>query len=442
MLAVAVWLIAGLVAGLAPRPAAAQSQIRDAEIENIIRAYATPLLNAAGLDEEAFHVYLINSTVLNAFVAHGQRLFITTGLLRRSENAGQVLGVMAHEMGHIAGGHLARLYDAMENASNAALISQLLGVAIGALSGQPGAGVMIGSGGGNIAQRELLHFTRGQEEAADQAGLSYLDKAHISAKGMLQFLTILQQQEALQTDRQDAYLQTHPLTRARITLVREHVAHSPYSNNPAPDGFEEMHRRMVAKLDGFIAPPAETLAKYKENDNSVAARYARAIAYYREPNLTKALPLIDSLIRQEPDNAYFRELKGQVLFENGRLEEALPAYEAAVRLRPDEPLILTALGHLQIELNRPELLEKALKSLNRALQFDQDYPLAWRMAATAYGRRNEMGMSAWTLAEYNLLIGRKRDARALAAKAVRLLKRGSPSWLRAQDILVGSKPRK
>jgi len=441
MLAVAVWLIAGLVAGLAVRPAAAQPQIRDAEIENIIRSYAAPLLNAAGLDDEAFHVHLINSTVLNAFVARGQRLFITTGLLRRSENAGQVLGVMAHEMGHIAGGHLARLYDAMDNASNTALIAQLLGVAIGALTGQAGAGAMISGGGGDIAQRSLLNFTRGQEEAADQAALSYLDRNHMSASGMLEFLSILGQQEFLQSDRQDAYLRTHPLTRNRIAFVRGHVTRSPYSKNPPPDGFEEMHRRMVAKLDGFIAAPADTLAKYKADDASVAARYARAIAYYRQANLAEAVPRIDALIREEPNNAYFRELKGQVLFENGRLDEALPEYEAAVRLQPEEPLILTALAHLQIELNRPELLERALANLNQALRIDRLYPLAWRLAATAHGRRNEMGLSAWTLAEYNMLIGREGDARALAAKAVRLLKRGSPSWLRAQDILTGTKKR-
>jgi len=439
MLAVAVWLVAGLVAGSAARPAAAQTQIRDAEIENIIRGYAAPLLNAAGLDAEAFHLHLIKSDDLNAFVARGQRLFITTGLLRRSMNAGQVMGVMAHEMGHIAGGHLARINDALDTAGKTALITQLLGVAVGALAGQPGGGAVFGSGGGAVAERALLHFTRGQEQAADQAAVTYLDKIGLSSSGMLEFLSILEQQEFLQSDRQDAYLRTHPITRNRIAFVRDHVQHSPISNKPAPPEFEEQHRRMVAKLDGFLAPPGNTLDKYKAEDGGVPARYARAIAYFRQPNLDEALPLMDSLIRDEPSNPYFHELRGQMLFENGRLAEALPEYEQAVKLRPDEPLIRTSLAHLQIELNRPELLESALANVKRALQADQFYPLAWHLAATAYGRRGEMGLSAWSLAEYNLLIGRERDARALAAKAVRLLKRGSPSWLRAQDIITGTK---
>ncbi len=439
MLAFTVWLIAGSVAGLSARPAAAQPQIRDAEIENIIRAYAAPLLNAAGLDPDAFRVHLINSDDLNAYVARGQRLFITTGLLRRSANANQVLGVMAHEMGHIAGGHLARLSDALNTASKTALITQLLGVAVGALAGRPGAGMMIGGGAGDVVQRSLLKFSRGQEQAADQAAVTYLDKARLSAAGVLEFLTILEQQEFLQSDRQDAYLRTHPLTRGRIAFVRRHVERSPYSKNPAPGDFEQLHRRMVAKLDGFLAPPGNTLAKYKAEDGSVPARYARAIAYYRQAKLTEALPLIAALIAEEPANPYFRELRGQVLFENGRLTEAMPDYQEAVRLLPETPLLLTSLAHLQIELNRPELLPRAIDNVKRALQVDQFYPLAWRLAATAYGRRGKMGLSAWSLAEYNFLIGRERDARALAEKAARLLKRGSPSWLRAQDIISGTK---
>jgi len=431
-----------MVAGLAAPPAAAETQIRDAEIERIIRGYAAPLLHAAALDEDAFHLYLINSDELNAFVAGGQRLFITTRLLRRSANADQVLGVIAHELGHIAGGHLARMYDALDTAGRTALISQLVGVALGALSGKPGAAVMVGGGGGQVAQRSLLNFSRGQEQAADQAAVSYLDQTGISSKGMLEFLSVLEQQEFLQSNRQDAYLRTHPLTRDRIVFVRNHVEKSPLRDKPAPAGFEEQHRRMVAKLDGFLADPGSTLNKYKADDRAVAARYARAIAYYRLADLTRSLPLIDGLIAEEPRNPYFRELKGQVLFENGRLADALPQYEEAVRLLPREPLLLTSLAHLQIELNRPELLEPALANVKRALRVERFYPLAWRLAATVYGRRGEMGLSAWSLAEYNLLIGRKRDARALAQKAVRLLKRGSPSWLRAQDIIAGTAERR
>lgn len=415
--------------------------IRDAEIETTIRAYAAPILNAAGLDAEAFNVHLVNSTVLNAFVAGGQRLFVTTGLLRRSENAGQVVGVIAHEAGHIAGGHLARMEDEMEKLGTLAMISQLLGVAAGAASGNAGAGAAIGLGGMQVAERTFLHYSRTQESSADQAGVSFLDNAGLSSRGMQEFLEILSGQEALISSRQDPYLLTHPLTRDRVAFVEHHVAGSRLANKPMPSGFEEMHRRMVAKLDGFLDAPETTLRKYHEDDRSTAARYARAIAYYRIPDLERALPLIDGLIVEEPKNAYFAELKGQILFENGRLAEAEPNYRRAVELLPDVPMLRTELAHVQIEMNRPELLDSTIASLNEALRVDRFDALAWRLAATAYGRKGEMGMSSWALAEHNLLTGQPRAAKALAERAMKLLKPGSPGWLRAQDIASQAVPR-
>lgn len=430
----------GLLASARPAFAREFGLIRDAEIETTIRAYATPILNTAGIDRDAFNVHLVNSSVLNAFVAGGQRLFVTTGLLRRSENAGQVIGVIAHEIGHIAGGHLARMEDEMEKLGTLAIVSQLLGVAAGVASGNAGAASAIGLGGVQVAERKFLHYSRTQESSADQAGVSFLDSAGLSSRGLMEFLNILAGQDALISSRQDPYLRTHPLTRDRVVFVEHHVDRSPFANRPMPPGFEEMHRRMVAKLDGFLEPPQNTLRKYREDDRSVAARYARAIAYYRISDLDHALPLVDGLIAAEPDNAYFAELKGQMLFENGRVAEAEPHYRRAVELLPNVPLLRTELAHVQIELNRPELLDAAIESLKEALRVDRFDSLAWRLSATAYGRKGEMGLSSWALAEYNTLIGQPRIARALAERAMRQLKTGSPAWIRAQDIATQPLP--
>jgi predicted Zn-dependent protease len=408
--------------------------IRDTEIENTIRAYAAPLLSAAGLEGEAFNVHIVNSNDLNAFVARGQRMFITTGLLRRSDDAGQVIGVIAHELGHISGGHLARLHGALDDASTAAMIAQLLGIAVGVMSGQPGAAAAIGTGGVHVAERSLLQFSRTQESAADQAGVLYLDRAGISARGLLGFMQILANQEFLHQSRQDPYMRTHPLSRERLAFLENHVANSPHSDKPLPEAFVEMHKRMVAKLDGFLDSPATTFRKYKDDD-SVISRYARAVAWYRYPDMNRALPLIDGLIAEEPDNPYFHELKGQMLLENGRLTESIGPYETAIRLMPNAPQIRSGLAHAYIELQRDDLLEQAAGHLEAALQEDRTYARAWRLLGMAYGRQQKMGLSSWALAEYNILIGRRTDARGLAERAMNLLKEGEPAWLRSQDIL-------
>lgn len=408
--------------------------IRDTEIENTIRAYSAPLLAAAGLEDEAFNIHIVRDRELNAFVTRGQRLFVTTGLLRRSDNAGQILGVMAHEIGHISGGHLARSQAAFEKAGKAAFVTQILGLAAGILARDPGAAVAIASGGQQVAERSYLNFSRGQEQAADQAGLRYLDRAGLSSKGMLEFLSILSGQELLHTTRQDPYVLTHPLTRGRITFVRNHVENSRLTDNPVPRKYAIAHRRMVAKLDGFIDPPTTTLRRYKEDDRSVPARYARAVAHFRRADLDRGLPVIDGLIKQDPNDPYFHELKAQMMFENGRMDPAITSYRRAIELLPNAPLLRTGLAHVELETNKPELVPEALKNAKEALRVDRFVPLAWRLAGIAHGRMGNIGLSSWALAEYNLLIGRKKQAASLATRAMRLLKEGDPAWIRSQDI--------
>lgn len=418
----------------APQAAHAQGMIRDAEVEHIIGAYAAPLLRSAGMAPEDVRLHIIKSSELNAFVARGQRIFLSTGLIMRSEHPGQLMGVIAHEIGHITGGHLARLEGAVSDAQDQALIGSIIGLAVGMLAGQPGAAAASAAKAQDIALRNLLKFTRTQERSADQVAVNLLDESHVSARGLLQFFEILQDQELLHRSRQDAYVITHPLTEDRISFVRNHVDSSKFSNADIPGQLRADHDRMVAKLQGFIEPPSRTLSNYKADDPSVKARYARAIAYFQDSRLDEALPIMDGLVRQMPDDPWFQELKGQMLFENGKLEEALPYYETAVRMRPDEPLLRVGLSHIQIELNRPELMKPALSNLEQALRKDRYMPLAWRLAAVAYGRNGELGMAALSLAEHHLLSGSPHDAMGQAQRATRLLKQGEPAWLRAQDL--------
>ena len=424
-------------------PAIGQSLIRDAEIENTIRDYATPVLEAAGLEPRAVRMHIIKDKRLNAFVAGGQRIFLTTALLQNAEHPGQLTGVLAHEIGHISGGHLARLEGALRDAQRTALIGTLLGLAVGVLAGDPGAAVASGSAGSLVAGRTLLKYTRVQERSADQAALRYLDKTNQSAEGLLEFLETLSNQELLvvsdRTQRKNSYAVTHPLTRDRIAFVRNHVESSRHSQTPVNDRQKAMHDRIRAKLDGFLDPPGRTLRKYKSTDRGIAARYARAIAYYRQANVDTAVRLIDGLIKERPNDPYFWELKGQVLFENGRLNAALPAYDKAVALLPNEPLLLVSRAHLQIELNRPGLLKPALASLKDALQEDPDMPFAWRLAAIAYGRSGFIGMSHLSSAEYSLARGKRTEARKFAERAKKALKRGSSAWLRAEDIIQAAR---
>jgi predicted Zn-dependent protease len=428
-------------AGGTARPAAADEQlnfIRDAEIESIIQTWWMPIIAAAGLDPAAVHVYLVNDPSLNSFVAGGQNLFLYTGILMRSTSPNQVIGIMAHETGHIAGGHLARSEQAMHNATIASIIAMAAGAAVAAASRNPDAGAAALLGGSQVGERSFLHFSVTQEASADHAAMTFLDRSHQSARGLLQFFQILEQEEFLAAQREDPYLRTHPLTRDRINYVRDHVNQSPWSNAADPPEWLVMHARMKAKLDAFTNPPGNILAKYKADDKSVAARYARAIAYYRIPQLQNALPIIDGLIAQEPNNPYFQELKGQMLFENGRVKEAIVPYQQAVKLKPDSALIKIEAAQVELESEDPALVPKAMALLNEATIYESANPDLWRSLAVAYGRSGSMGMMALSLAEQGMADGDWKNARQQAQRAMKTLPPG-PQRQRAQDIADDAK---
>ncbi len=418
-------------------PAEAQQRrlqfIRDAEIEHIIRTYAGPIFEASGINGDSVEIALVKDSSLNAFVAGGMNLFIHTGLLQESENPDELIGVIAHEIGHIAGGHLIRSQEAMEGASAQAILSALLGIGAALATGEAGAGAAILGGGQEMARRSYLAYSRAQESTADQAALGYMDQAGVSARGLLSFLEKLAGQDLRPTDRQDAFVRTHPLTQDRIESVRHHVEHSPVSDRKAPAEYVEMHARMKAKLLGFIQPQI-ALHRYRESDTEVAPRYGRAIALYQRGDIRQALPLIDQLIKEEPRNPFFYELKGQVLLENSRVAESIAPYRKSVELLPDSALLRSSLAHALVETNDDSLLDEALKHLKAAAAKEPRTPFTWRLIATVYGRENQQGMLSYALAEEAMARGDRAVARFHAEKAENQLPAGSPGWIRAQDI--------
>jgi len=414
--------------------ARAASLIRDAEVENTIRTYATPLFETAGLNARDVNIYIINSRSVNAFVAAGLNMFFNTGFLLKTRSASEIIGVIAHETGHLAGGHIARFSNQINTANKLSTLTTILGVLTAVATGRGDAGAAIVQGGQGLLMGNLLAYSRGQESAADQAALTLLDRTQQSPAGLYNFLRTMENQEFLTNTNQDPYVRTHPLTRDRLRVMEEHLEDSPYKEVPPAPELEERHRRMQAKLFAFIEHPTTVLRKYGAQDKSIAARYARAIAHYRVAALDKALPLIDELIDAEPETPYFHELKGQMLFENGRIAESLAPNQEAVRLAPDAPLIRLGLARSQLELNDPALTRKAISNLLLVTQGESDYPFAWDQLALAYGRDGQLGLAALAQAEAALRRGHKKDALSHAKRAEARLDKSSSAWLRLQDI--------
>jgi predicted Zn-dependent protease len=438
---------------LAPLHAASAQQgrlnlIRDAEIENTIRTFVVPIWRAAGLDPNAAEIMIVQDNSLNAFVAGGQRIFINTGLIMRTETPNQLIGVLAHESGHIAGGHLARMQEELRSLTTLQILEAILGA--GALAGSAASGGGAGRGGPTTGVGQpnapgsllsFLRYTQTQESAADQAAITYLQRTGQSPKGTVEFLRILQKDERMQISRRDPYLTTHPLTPDRIAAFEAEAARSPYVNTPDSPKFLDLHHRMVAKLMGFIAPDV-AIQRFSEADRSVPARYARAIAWYRKGALGSALLGIDGLIKEYPNDPYFHEVRGQMLYENGRAAEAVVSYRRAVQLLPSSAIIKIDYARTLLATNNPENDREAVRNLELASQQESGTFDLWRLMAEGYSKLNNHGMTSLARAEMAILRGQRGEAQAHADAAVRQLQPGTPSWQRAQDIkaYINSRP--
>ena len=438
-------LIAALAAGLVTTPAApafAQdgiSLIRDTEIEAILRKDSEPIFEAAGVESDNIDILLIGSKDLQAFAGPGT-MGIYTGLIMESENPNQLQGVIAHEVGHLAGGHSARSGEMSRAGMTPFLLTMGLGVlAALAGSGEAAAGLM-GSANyfGTIG---ALGYSREQESRADQAGASNLERAGLSGRGLVEFFDNFRYQEVFQEARRFSYFRSHPLSSTRIDALRARVEKLPhYDQVDSPEAMAE-HNIMKAKLEGFMNPQ-KAMVDYPDTDTSYPARYARSIAYYQLKEPDKALKLIDAMLAEQPENPFLWELKGQILFEYGRAPEAEAPQRRSVELMPEAPLLRINLGQTLIALDDKAKTEEGVAELRKALTQEDDNAVAWRLLASAYDKLGQDGRARLATAEYNFAVGDARQARVFAMRARELLERDTPEWRRATDIVLTSEPSK
>ncbi len=426
--------------------ARAAGLIRDAEIETLLRDYSRPIFKAAGLARQNVRIHLIGARSFNAFVVDGRNMFFHVGTLMRSDTPNQVIGVIAHEAGHIAGGHLSRLRQAVSSAQTTSLMLRVLilaataaGAAAGANVGAAGAGALLGGEG--IAQRYVLSYRRAEEASADQAALSYLNATQQSAKGMLDTFRYLADQNLGSLKYADPYVQSHPFPQQRIANLREQARRSPYFDKRDPAILQIRHDMMRAKLSGFLDNPQTVLNRYPNSDQSTQARYARAIATYRRSGLNAFLPQIDALLQQQPANPYFHELKGQFLFKSGESRRAVPPLRKAVELAPDEPLIrlLLAQALLAYAQNTQQanlaLVDEVISHLRRALVKETCSAMGYRQLATAYGLKRDTANAMLASAFAYQYEGKPDLAKRQARDAKKIFSPGSRNWLKADDIL-------
>ncbi|WP_234153221.1 M48 family metalloprotease [Rhodovulum sulfidophilum] len=428
-------LALALILSFAPAASRAQSLIRDAEIEYALKRLTQPLAVAAGLSPERVRVMVLQDSSLNAFVLDSQTVMVHSGLLLRLESAAELQAVISHELAHIANGHITRRLSNMRSAGSAAAMGMLMSLAVAA-AGHADAGAGIAMGSSSTAQRLFFAHTRAEEASADQAGARYMARAGISPQAMVKVLEIFRGQEALSQSRQDPYIRTHPLNADRLRNARGYA--SAYSGAVQSDTQADYwFARARGKLGAFLQNPRYTLRR-AEKDKTAVGMMRRAVAWHRTPDARRAMAEIARLEAARGSDPFVQELKGQILLESRQFGPAVQAYARAVQMAPKEPLILAGYGRALLALDRPAENRKALAALEKARARDPRDPRMLRDLAVAYARTGNNGMASVATAERYAVAGRMKTAAVHARRAEGLLPRGSPGWLRADDILAAA----
>ncbi len=434
-------LITALLAMIAitVQPVAAQSILRDAETEALFSDMVAPLVAVSELDAKDVEVILINSSQINAFVAGGQRMFFYSGTIAAADTAVEIQGIMAHELGHITGGHIIRFDEGIKTATGITILSLILGAAaIAAGAGDAGAGIL--AAGQQAATGKFLAFSRVQERSADSAGARYLSEAGITGRGSIDFFKKLQNYEfRLGIPQEDSYGRTHPLSGERVTLLRDVYQADPAWDNPPDPDIEARFQRVKAKLLGFTNEAATTLREFPESDQSVPARYARAYAWHKTAYPDRALKEVNNLLKDAPNDPYFLELHGQILLESGRPTEALASLRKAVQLTNNQPLIASLFGHALIATEDETHFAEAQRVLKAAVVKDNRNPFAWYQLGVVYSQQGDTARAQLATAESALLQQNYGSAIRSSQIAMSGIKENTPEWIRAQDISLIAK---
>jgi len=414
------------------------SLLRDSEMEIFLDDHSRPIFAAAGLTPESIKILIVNDGSFNAF-AGGKYMGVNTGFLTIVDTPAQMEAVIAHEAGHLAIGHSVRSDDAVAAATRPMLLGLLLAAgAIAAGAGDAGVGLL--SLGQTVGIANYLKYSRGQESAADQASITYLDRLGKSSKGALEIWGKMRNFQIIRGQDINPYLQTHPLANDRLSALRKRVEASPYYDvEDSPEEIERLHY-IQAKIRGFLHDPNATLRHYPLTDQSGPAHYARAVAYFRQSKIDRALSEIRTLTAEQPDNPFFHEVEGQILFEYGRTDEAVGPYQRSVQLLSDNALLRIGLGRALLATGEPAHIKEAVTELKRALLLEPDNSYGWFELARAHSALGDDVMANLATAESRYYAGSKPEANRFARRAMAGLKRGTPEWRQAADIVLASQP--
>ena len=230
-------------------------------------------------------------------------------------------------------------------------------------------------------------------------------------------------------------MRSHPVASDRLARLRERVEQSPYANTKDSAELQLRHDMMRAKLSGYVDRPQTVYNRYPAKDTSLPARYARAIARNCSGRCADNLGDVDALIKEKPDNPYFWELKGNLLQSSGKHAEAVAPLRKALQLSGGaEPLIMSELAQSLASSDNSAAMDEAIELLRKSILADDSYAPSHHQLATVFYKKERYPQADLAAAQGHFAEGNIPQAKIFAKRAMAKLQRGSPEWIKAEDI--------
>lgn len=422
--------------------------IRDAEIEKTIFELAIPIIDASEINKQAINFYIVNDSAINAFVAGGQNIFINSGLITKFNNPETLIGVLAHEMGHISAGHLARSGEEFEKSKNIAILSYLLG--IGAMiSGSADAGMAIISGGSDVFFKNQMKYTRWQEESADKLAMDYLSKAKIDSNGLIELLKYFYQENLGVKSVMNEYLLSHPVSEKRISAIRNYQQNHQIKAKSLSKELLQDFLMARAKLIAFNASDIEFSLQEIEkfllkNQQDIPAQYQKTILLYRLGRIDDSLKILNKIIDKYQNNGFLIELKAQILFENGNIVDAVKNYHLAIKKIDNRFNALIKISFANALLKAQEqdnslindFNQLVIARLNEAKNYEAYNPILFKNLAIAYQYQKDKANYLFNIGQYFFLIENYKKATEILIEAQKMFQKDTIEYKEIKYLLI------
>ncbi len=349
-----------------------------------------------------FSFHIVNEDQFNAFSAPAANIFVNRGLVTALDNADELAGILAHEIGHAMGRHVSDMIDRSKLVSIGTFAGMLAGIIIGAAGGGGDAAQAVAVSSVAAGQTTMLAYSRVHEREADRFGLYYVKKAGFSPKGLLTSLEKIKANDWYGSEKMPGYLLTHPGAEERIIYMESWLSDHDKGKDPY-NGIDPVMFNMIRyRLMGMYGNKDAGEIKFKhlleKAHNDPALNYGLALVLARKSQLNQAISHLKTGLFQRPFDPMILLAMGRIYLMQGipqKADETLKGLDSVLSI---ETNAMYYQGYAKLKLGMLNQAEDKFKKVLK--KYPSAFPKSYFYLGKIASERNKQGLSHYYLGLY------------------------------------------